>query len=60
MDGRAIGAGALSDAGPKRLASEMEGPRPEGIGPANRTRPAGVERVSKATNEARVLRPLQP
>jgi len=31
MTGEAIGAAALSDAGRRRLASEMDGPRPAGV-----------------------------
>lgn len=58
MDGRAIGAGALADAGPRQLASEMDGPRPAGTGRTLRT--GGAERVNEATNEARTLRPAQP
>ncbi|HEY0115707.1 MAG TPA: hypothetical protein VGB54_08300 [Allosphingosinicella sp.] len=36
MDGRGIGAAALADAGLRRLASEMAGPRPAGTNPAGR------------------------
>ena len=31
MDGRAIGGAAIGDAGLRRLASEMDGPRPGGV-----------------------------
>ncbi|MDB5668099.1 MAG: hypothetical protein JWL74_1049 [Alphaproteobacteria bacterium] len=58
MDGRAIGAGALADSGPRQLASEMNGPRPAGVERSHRT--SGGERVSQATNDARTLRPAKP
>ena len=60
MDGRAIGAGALGEAGLRQLASETDGPRPGGIEPGNRERPSRDERASVATGGARMLRPARP
>ena len=59
MDGRAIGAGSLADAGLRRLASEMDGPRPAAVEKGNIVGARAAERLSPAS-DARRLRPTRP
>jgi len=59
MDGRAIGAGSLADAGLRRLASEWDGPRPAGV---ERDKVVGVRIAEPAepSGDARQLTPTRP
>jgi hypothetical protein len=59
MDERAIGAGSLADAGLRRLASEMDGPRPAGVERGTVARIVAAEAASTAS-DARRLRPTRP
>lgn len=54
MDGRAIAAGALADAGLRQLASETGGPRPSGVDRGSVERAIEVERTSVAEADWRL------
>ena len=56
MDGRAIGAAAVSDGGLRRLATELGGPRPAGT-PAHERAERETAAAPAADRAARATRP---